>query len=289
MITTTDELYRRLREADPAAGLDADPNSPVAERVLARVRTGHAASPAINRRSRTLVALVAAIMMVSTGALASGVFHPDPADVATILEDAEQAAEVHLPDWRPELVAETVWCHYQNGESISTYASEFPLDQSLTAERIVAECTSGNDLARHLPEAPTTATLCAATIAPDAYARRMEERSERVLSGDLSQATSVVPVVLGWDTSCEQAMVDTTPRVTLAPMAGAHIAVINEVREVEISLRALAMDRCLSREEAIELSRQAADGLAGEWPLIGLERVFAPDCYQVWVDEWGLF
>ncbi len=75
----------------------------------------------------------------------------------------------------------------------------------------------------------------------------------------------------------------------LVPLTEERIAAINKVREVEISLRAIAMDRCMSLDEAIELGRQAADRLEGEWPLIGLpDRPFEPDCYQVWVDEWGL-
>lgn len=285
---TTDELDRRLRAADPAAELDFDPDSPVAARLLAKARKGRVGAPAVPRRGRTLVAIVVAVMIASTGALATAVFRPDPADVATLLQDAEQAAQQHLPGWRPELVAEAVECHYENGERASTYVSEFDLDQPLTVELIAAECTSGNDLVRRLPEAPTSTTMCALAISPQAYDQRLDDGEDLVvLAGDLSQAVAVVPVVLGWDTACEQATVDTWPPGTLGPLLDGHIAEINVVREVEIGLRAIAMDRCLSRDEAIELGLQAADRLAGEWPLIADERV-ETDCYQVWVDAWRL-
>ena len=288
-MTSTDELYRRLRDADPATGLEADADSPRARRLMDQARLGFQPSPTRSRRSAMVAALVAVFMVVSTAALATGMFQPDPSDVATILDDAEQAAEVHLPGWRPVLTAESVWCHYQEGQSINTFASEFPLDQRLTRDELTAECLTGNDLARTLTDPPAAATLCAATIPSTAYAERLELRGERLLAGDLSKATPIVPVVLGWETSCEQAHVDTTPEMSLTTLTDGHLDEINEVREVEISLRAIAMERCLDRQQAVELGRQVADRLAGEWPLIAMpDEAFTPDCYQVWVYEWGV-
>lgn len=285
---TVEQLYRQLREADPAAGLDRDPHGPTANHLMERARTGTTRISAPSRRTRTVVALAAALMVVSTGAVATGVFQPDPADVATIMDDAQEAADVHLPGWRPVLNAEDVWCHYPGGQSIRTPASEFPLDEPLTLDHITAECAT-NDLARILDTPPATSTVCAATIADGAYDERFAARDEPVLDGDISQARPIFPVVLGWDATCEQIDLDFNPPVALSTFTDADLDAINHAREIEISLRALALQRCVSREEAVELGRQAREHLAGEWPLIALPaRPFGPDCHQIRIDEWGL-
>lgn len=285
------QLDERLRQLDPATGLDRDPTSSEALRLLSRVHTGNATSRRPRpRRTRTVVALAAAFTVASTAAVATGVFQPDPADVDTILEDAVDRADVHLPGWRPSLRAETVWCYYAPDQSIDTPVSEFPLDQPLTRDRIAKECTSGNDMVRTMAAPPDQVTLCAAAIAPQDYQQRLAEREEPVLAGDPSKAQPVFTVALGWDTTCEEAQLHSTPPVGLTPLTDDHLDRVNEVREVEVSLRAMAMERCISREEARATADQVRDQLHGEWPLISLpdRPIGGTDCHQVWIDEWGL-
>jgi hypothetical protein len=79
---------------------------------------------------------------------------PKPQDALAV----EQAltppdGEIHLPGWRQELSAESVQCFVGMDEGpprllVRTQASEFPLEELLTRERLVDECASGNDAAR---------------------------------------------------------------------------------------------------------------------------------------------
>lgn len=285
------DLHTRLRQIDPAADLDRDSGGPAAARLLARARGAEGATPTPRRRRRrTVVALAAALTIGSSAAVASGIFQPDPADIDTILDAAADAADVHLPGWRPSLRAETVECHYSAGQSISTPVSDFPLDEALTREHITAECTSGNDMAGTMASPPDQVRLCAATITPEAYRQRLAERGEPLLDGDVAQAAPVFTVALGWATTCGEANIESPAPLTLRPLTDADLDRINRTREVEVSLRAAARDQCLSRDEALAMADQARDHLDGEWPLVSGPGMPAQGsgCHQVWVDEWGL-
>ena len=286
----TTDLFDDVRDADPARHLNRDPDGPAARRLRSRIRATSTSALPRRRRTRTVVVLAAAVMAASTGAVASGIFQPDPQDLDTIVTEASEHADVHLPGWRPSLRAETVWCFYDRGTRMNTPVSDFPLDQPLTQDRIATECTSGNDMVRSgVAEVPDQVTSCAATIPDEAYKRRAEERSEPVLAGDLGQATPLVPVVLGWQATCRQVELETTPTMSLAPLTQDHIDQINRVREVEVSLRATAMRQCMSRDEAIRTAAQVRQRLDGEWPLVeGPDGEGSADCHQLWIDEWGL-
>lgn len=288
------DIDTQLRRIDPAADLDRDSSGPAAQRMLTRVRAAleETAVRTPRPRLRRTVALVAAALTIgSTAAVAAGVFQPDPADVGVILDDAAEAADAHLPGWRPSLRAESVRCFYAPDRSNETPVSEFPLDQPLTRELIRTECTSGNDMVRTMTSAPDQVELCAATIPPDAYQQRLEERREPVLDGDPTKATPIFTVGLGWETTCATAQVESIPPIELRPLTDEDLQRINQVRAVEVSLRAAAQQGCLSREEAVAMADQARDHLEGHWPLISLgdrPGFSAPDCYEVWVDTWGL-
>lgn len=286
----TTDVYTEVRLADPAAGLDRDPDAAAARRLLSRIRaTGEPARPR-RRRKRTVAVLAAAAMAISTGAVASGLFEPDPQDLDTIITDASEHADVHLPGWRPSLRAETVWCFYDRSTYANTPVSEFPLDEALTKDRIATECTSGNDMVRSgQAEVAEDVTFCTAAIRDEAYQRRVEERREPALAGDLSEATALVPIVLGWQADCDQVELDVDPAMSLSSLNQADIDRINRVREAEVTLRATAMQQCISYDEAIQTAAQVRQSLDGEWPLIeGPGGDGSAECHQLWIDEWGL-
>ena len=287
---TPDTLYSKMRDADPASTLDRDPGSPAARRLLSRIETTTESVRPRGRRTRAVAVLVAAVMTLSTGAVASGLFQPDPQDLDTLVADAAEHAEVHLPGWRPVLRAETVWCFYDSSTHVDTLVSDFPLDEPLTKDLIATECTSGNDMLRSgMAGPPGEMTFCAARISDEAYQHRVDERREPLLAGDLSRATPLVPVVLGWQAVCEQVDLDISPAMSLSPLTQTDIDRINRVREVEVTLRATAMQQCISYDEAIETAGQIRDRLDGEWPLVHGTGVDGnTTCHQLWIDEWGL-
>lgn len=113
--------------------------------------------PAKGRRGRRVAAGLAATAVLATGGIAAaGVFGgPDAEQAAQVIENSEDAASVHLDGWRPALRAESVACIGSDQspladprESGNTSASEFPLEEMLTAEHLVEECTEGTDWAR---------------------------------------------------------------------------------------------------------------------------------------------
>ena len=93
--------------------------------------------------------------------------HAGPKSAEVVERHSRSAAVVHGPDWRPELDAEHVVCDYRGlglvTTGVYTYASEFPLAQSLTRERLVDECRSGTDATTGVPSITQPATLCAVT------------------------------------------------------------------------------------------------------------------------------
>ena len=287
---TGDDLYTEIRQADPAADLDRDPDGASARRLLSRIRATSDPVRPRRRRKRTVAVLAAATMAISTAAVASGLFEPDPQDLDTIITEASEHADAHLPGWRPSLRAETVWCFYDRSTYASPPVSEFPLDEALTKDRIATECSSGNDMVRSgVVDSPVDVTFCTAAIPEEAYLRRIEERREPVLAGDVSKASVLAPIVLGWQADCNQVELDVEPPMSLSELNQADIDRINRVREAEITFRATAMQQCISYDEAIQTAAQARQNLAGEWPLIeGPGGDGTAECHQLWIDEWGL-
>lgn len=285
-----DRIDERLLATDPAEGLDGDPAGPRGRRLRDEARRRGSAMPKTGRgtpRERLIVVIAATVTVLSSvTAIATGMFEPDPADVSTILHNAAGQAQVHLDGWRPELRAEAVWCVYGDGSTISTYASEFALDQPLTEELLTSECTSGNDLVRNLARPPADVTVCGAIVPRQDVQRGLGERGERITSGQLSDDRHRFPVVLGWDADCATAQLGTTPSVDLAALTS--FDAINQAREVEISLRAAAVQHCLNDTQAHEMAEQARSHLANDW-VVATGNAIRPRCYQVQLDaERGL-
>jgi hypothetical protein len=280
----TDHLVQQLRDADPAAALDPDPHGPTGRRVLAQARArgqGRAVRPRNPRPRRVVVAVAGLLVLSAAGAVAAGVFDPDPADVDTILSDAEHRFEVHLEGWRPELTSEAVMCAYEDGGLIVTSASEFPLDQPLTQDAITRECIDGNDQVRSEESAPPAATtLCGGTLPADAVEERLASLDARVLEGTLDSHRHRVPVVLGWEADCGDVQLDTP--LDLSPLA--DLDAINTARAVEVRLKAAALKDCLSRDQAEQLAREGHKRLGAGWLLIDEAHPQAT-CHEVWVES----
>lgn len=280
------ELYERLRAADPAAEIDGDPHSPAAHRVRQRIRRSDVA-PAARRGfpRKRLIGLTAAVLMILTSgvAIGIGIFRPDPEDVSIILGEYADATDVHGKGWRPALSTELVWCIYPDGRSIQPTASEFPLDEALTKRRLIDECASGNDLVRGR-EAPGPFTLCEGLVAAEDIELVLDELDQRIIEGSLDGDHRHFPVVLGWDADCAGTTQDTWPKVQLRELTSLNTT--NQAREIEISLRAAAIEHCLTQDEAMALAKQARSHLLDDWPIV--ETTESPNCHEITLDHWGL-
>lgn len=289
-------LDDRLRAVDPAQGLDRDPNSPCGHRIRnqAQRQPRSGAARAAMPRKR-LVGLMAAVMALSGGvATASGIFQPDPADIRVFLDEHAEQAKSHIDGWRPELRAESVVCAYRDGTEVMVLASDFPLDEAMTAEHLVNACELGNDFVADLEQAPSGYTVCEGVIDP-------EEARFRLSAAELPDPSRTLPVVLGWNGPCADATTTATTDVALRPLTS--LDDLNHLREIEVGLRAVAIERCLTHDEAWTMAEQTSDELDGEWPVISGEgrllpgdRVSADDegplneagCHQVHLDELGV-
>jgi hypothetical protein len=288
-----DPVFERVRAADPARHFDAAAASatPHARRVLQLIlQTATSSQPEPPRRypRRGLVAgLATAVLMIASVAVAAGMFAPDPADVETILEEYEGAASVHLPGWRPGLLTESVWCMYGPSEGAATQASEYSLDKPLTVELLINECAAGNDAARNQGSTAETFTLCQATMSEGSYRERFAGTGETVLAGDLEGPRPGFPVVLAWEADCATTRLGTSFEVELESLTS--LDYVNRARETEIRLKAISLERCLTRQEAHEMAQAARRELGDEWLLVNEPLDGTPDCYKVLLDlEWGL-
>lgn len=291
-----DQLYQRLKNADPAAHIDTDPDSAHGRRLKARVLAHTAQRPAARRAPRkSVVALAAAIItMIGSVAVATGVFDPDPEQVASILDQAEEEnrAAVHTQDWRPNLRTEQIWCAYDDGVVGSTRTFAFDLDEPMTEQHLIRACNDGPDEhAGH--DKPNEFTICEAHAPADEVRRSMDmtgrwegsgdEQASRwkTVSGELTTDRPGFPVVLGWDAHCPEVSLDTNaPAVQLGSWEST--AAVNQARQIEIALTSAAYDQCLSLDEARTMAAEAQNQLQRDW-LIG-EPVGSMDCYRVWLD-----
>jgi hypothetical protein len=235
-----------------------------------------------------IAALAAVFLVVSAGvAVAAGVFSPDPKDVALLEDEAEVGFESHELGWRPALRTESVWCMYDLSTGADTPVSEFPLGEPLTMEALLAECGTGNDVARNLEAEPTEYTLCRATFTDQTYRDRIaQDKRFNIIEGDLSADRPGFPVVLAWETNCQTTTLETSFQVDLAPLTS--LDDLNHAREVEVGLKADALESCLTRDEADEAARAARAELGDSWLVIDMNLDGAVDCYAVDLEpQWG--
>ena len=146
---------------------------------------------------------------------------PDPAHVARVAEVFRARSVVHTPGWRWSLRAEDVHCTFPGGGAMQTSASDFPMEQVLTAAHFVQECSQGNDSARMVGGFDGTgAQVC-------------------VGGADYPAATVTLD-----GRSCEA--VDPG----LRPITDADLAEVNRMRAVEAALLAAPQD-CLTEEQSV--------------------------------------
>lgn len=263
-MTRADPIIDRIRAADPAGDIDLEAASrtPRAQRTLDDIVTdgGQRSGGRLSRRGFVAVVAAATLALSTVGAVAGGLFDPDPQDVQGILDGAEGAADAHGPGWRPTLDSEAVLCAYDSGDGASsTFASEFPLDEPLTVDRIVAECRTGSDAAR-VSGAPDDLTLCEGVQTRAAIQEQLA--SGEIVSGDVASRPSF-PVVLGWDADCSTAAFTGSHDLELRDFTG--VEDVNRAREVEVRLESLALDRCQSRDEAVQLAGEVVTALDRGW------------------------
>lgn len=313
-MTNLDELYHRMRAADPAVDVDVDPDGPLGRRLRARAMTAGTGVPPLPPpapRKRVVVSAAVGLMLVGGGsAVTAGVFGPDPDEVAATLEDARESgvatlledaearglSEVKTEDWRPTLRSERVVCAHEDGSLGATsvaHPEDFPMEERIDEDDLIAACASGTDQTRHL-DSPQQWTVCEGAIpAEDVHATvdRMTS-GQGPLEGRLTHDRPAFPVVLGWVTDCDEATIETSPqRTVLGPWSSDSMQELNRARQVELGLTAAAIDRCLHPDEARAMASQARDELAGDWPVVAADSPASEGadggCSRVWLDGRG--
>lgn len=285
------DLIRDRNPVPDAHQLPDGPNSASTEALFEEIigmedqKISHIRRPRLGR----VTALAAAFLVVSAGAaIAAGVFDPDPADVATIEEAGEEGAAVHFPGWRPALRTEAVWCMYDLSTGAATQVSEFPLGDPLTKDALLAECATGNDVARNQDVPPTEFTLCEGTFTEAEYVNRITQDDRfNIIEGDLTTERPGFPVVLAWEADCTTTTLQTSFAIDLAPMTS--LDEVNKARETEIGVKATAIDKCLARPEADALARDTRATLGESWLLLDYNLDGPVDCYRVDIEpDWGV-
>lgn len=210
------------------------------------------------RRAVALAVLAAAI---SGGAVAAaGVLRsdsPDPGRAAVIAEGfAKQAAAMHGPGWRPELGAERVTCAPSGAEAATpskltiVWASQFPIVERLTADRIVQSCAS--QAGGGSTPAPAAPTACV-------------PRQGRPLA-----------VVLGDGSSCADAA------LPLRTITGGDLTELNHLRAVDVAVLGETDVSCptmaQARTWARDRLREAGEGIH----LTDTDE--GPGCYRTMID-----
>jgi hypothetical protein len=168
------------------------------------------------RRSRVLKVLAATAVLTAVGGGAAFAWSrqatPDPKKAARFEQQHASGGAALLPG-RPPLDAEHVVCDYEHvGRTpglVYTFASDFPLVEPLTEQRIFDECRTGTDAVRTAP-VRTPGVLCA-VIPP----------GERLF----------VPVVAFGFATCKEA--------SLVPVPPTLLNERNQMRQAEIEIRAV--------------------------------------------------
>lgn len=275
-------LFQRIVASEAAAA-----SKPPRGRIRQRAMRGKASPPAYRNSSRRLlgsVILATVILVGSSLAIAVEVLRTDPKDISTLLEKYDDVATLHSEGWRPELTSEFLWCLYEEGPGVQTAASEFPLDEPLTEEHLLEECSAGNDLVRDAQGVPTDFTLCEGRVPAKDIERVLDDGNGRIVEGDLGEDRHHFPIVLGWKANCEHAELKTWPVPELRDLVS--LSEVNRARAVEIHLRATSIRDCLTSDEAIAMAIDARSQLLYEWPIV--EFPAGRNCHEVGLNLWGL-
>jgi hypothetical protein len=170
---------------------------------------------------------------------------------------SESEASHHLRGWRIELWAEAVVCDYSgvpgmSVESGSGSASDFPLGDAITVDRLIQECANGTDATRSAGiDLTSQGTLCKSVS------------TKRLFKGpaDTAQATDVVvtePAVIFTGGSCEASGYQTPP--------SDFVDSIERQRRTEILLRAVPRVCPTADETRAWVARQVKT-LPGQWTI----------------------
>ena len=197
-------------------------------------------------------AIVATALLGGTALATIRMSSPDPKQSAQVVDDFSSQAQAHLDGWRPELAAESVVCLYPETEDVlHTFASEFPLDETLTSAKLARECTT-NDWAQKLtqdgvgPFAANTATMC--VTEEGAYPMAV------VGVGGIDCATYPVREL---DPDVDAPVYR---NVEVRMMTTEDLEQLNHMRAVEVAVLAVpADDGCPSSEQAAEWAQARLD------------------------------
>lgn len=191
-------------------------------------------------RRRTFAIAVAALLMLVAGVATAIVrpASPEPHDVDQVQAIAEPMAdELFEPGWRQRLRAEKVECVAGENRSdlehlIETWASDFPLEDTLTRSHLVDECLSGNDRV-HAPEhTASEASVC------------------------VGNARYPKAVVVADGVPCSD------PVVGLEALSDEDLRELNRLRAIEVSLLAMPEhDECPTASEAEEWAQERLSDL----------------------------
>lgn len=119
---------------------------------------------ALGRTPKRRVAIIGAAALASVGTLAAFGYAttndgPAQEDTGALAADLEAAEGIFPPGWRPPLSAEAVLCVYADGTTLRAAASDFPLSEPLTSDRLIDECASKSDAASNA-RSQEVAVLC---------------------------------------------------------------------------------------------------------------------------------
>lgn len=301
-----DRIEHRLRATDPAADLQADPDDATARHLRSRaLRSGRAARRNAPRARLVAAGAAALLAASSVGAVAAGVFDPDPGEIDSILAEAEEIGryEVKTDDWRPTLRSERVICAHEDGTLGSTsvaHPAVFPIDEGIDEADLIAACVEedhGADGMRHL-EWSHDFTVCEGAVpAGEVRATYQQMAAEQPDGAKLVERIGgdrpAFPVVLGWDAECDQTRIPTSPGSTeLDAWTATSTLNLNRTREIEIGLTAAAIDGCLDTQDAASLAMEARAELPGDWAILSVlgpdaSRDEGPLCSQVRIDSQG--
>jgi hypothetical protein len=143
---------------------------------------------------------------------------------------SESEASHHLPGWRTELGAERIVCDYagvpgMSVESMGGSASDFPLGDTITVDRLIQACANGTDATRSAGiDLTSQGTLC----------RSVSTKRLFIGPADTAGATDVVvteSAVIFTGGSCEASGYQTPP--------SDFVDSIEQQRRTEILLRAV--------------------------------------------------
>lgn len=202
-----------------------------------------------------------------------------PAPVASTTTVAPNVAPSIESTVQASLGVDGAWCLYSDtgtpGVSgfVTDYVDEGPVDETVYR----SWCESYGD-----GDAPPEFTVCRGVFAPEVYEHDIFAERDKLIAGVLDDDRPGFPVVLAWDAECETEELKTSPSVILDSTLSYEE--IDRFREIELELRQLTDDQCLSESAALDQAVETWTRLGDGWLLFREEVDSPPECYGVTVD-----